>query len=365
MIPHLPTFEEFPVVAERLADPESAMIVSYSGGLDSTACLLLALSQYMGPTIVHHQVIAEDWHDTIPYARAVCEHLGLSLIAQQGIYVYGQRPNGSHGYTGHVLDIPADRDTPYTREEAAALLGVSAEDTMAGILDMAEHRGAPPTAGIRWCTSYFKRAVFDRWVRQNRKRLRNPVTLIGYRRAESARRAKQPWARRRDAVSLKSGWEMYDAHPILEWSKQDTYDLMKAWKIEPPAGYRMQGVDFSRPLDEGMPRYSCVNCIFANGCHMATAATTAGLVTQWPLSAADQDRLQQTIGYARPYLPALDLNATATHARATYERTLEFQRVTGMTWQQGGALDPLANAMGEDPFRKETGQLALDLKNVT
>ena len=58
----------------------TTIIVSLSGGKDSTAMLLYLVAHY-GPErlIVHHQVLPEDWPETVPYVRELCARLGVPL----------------------------------------------------------------------------------------------------------------------------------------------------------------------------------------------------------------------------------------------------------------------------------------------
>lgn len=314
-----------PDLKKRLAAGNLTIVVSLSGGLDSVACLLLARLLFPNARLIaHHQALYEDWATTIPYCRALCARFGIPLFVHQGIYTYGQRPGGRTGNTMHLTPIPPDRNEPYSREEAAELLKVDPAMVQAGVLDMAEHRGAPPTAGIRFCTAYFKREVYNAWVRQNRQMLgANVVTMIGYRRLESSKRAKEPVGQLRP-ISLKpckewpDGWQTWDFHPVLDWTKQQTYDFLDAHNVTPHVSYTEQGIDFSRPLSEGMPRHSCVQCIFSRGCAVASAVRGTGK------------------------------NPTDTaHARKIVERTLRFQQTTGLSWQQGGPaeLDKAAVAL--------------------
>lgn len=332
--------QDLPELATRLQLPGLTLVVSLSGGLDSAAMLLWAKNHYPHARIIaHHQAVVEDWYSTIPYCRTLCQKLDLPLHIHQGVYIQrwrtfknGRKPRWE--WQLEFTEIPDDRDSPYDREEAAVLYGVDDIGRVAaGILDFAEARGAPPTQKIRWCTDYFKTRVFDRFVRFNRVALgENAVTLIGYRRRESPKRAKEPVGRLRD-VCLKpngewpNGWRMYDLHPILDWRKQDTVNYLLRHDIEPHVAYRAQGLDINQPVEEGGPRFSCVHCIFANGCHMAAAAAGS------------------------PAVPQEETN----HARKVFRRVLRFQRDTGMTWQQSGAdgMNRVAAVLSEPPFQKE------------
>lgn len=336
--------QDLPELAVRLQSPDLTLVISLSGGLDSAAMMLWAKNYYPHARIIaHHQAIVEDWYSTIPYCRALCQTLNVPLYIHQGVYIQrwrtfknGRKPRWE--WQLEFTEIADNRELPFDREETAALYGVDDLDRVAaGILDFAEARGAPPTQKIRWCTDYFKTRVFDRFVRLNRVTLgENAVALIGYRRRESPKRAKEPVGRLRDVclrpnADWPNGWRMYDLHPVLDWSKQDTVDYLLRHSIEPHVAYQAQGLDISRPVAEGGPRFSCVHCIFANGCHMAAAAAGSPAVPQ-----------EET-----------------DHARKVFRRVLRFQRDTGMTWQQSGAsgLNQVAAVLGEPSFQKEQPEL--------
>lgn len=331
---------EHPELQGWLQSPALTIVVSLSGGLDSVALLLWAKQYYPAARIIaHHQAIIEDWYSAISYNRAVCQRLNIPLFIHQGAYIHRLRQfkNGKPEkwqWSMQLTEIPSGRDHPYDRVEAAHLYGIDDPNLVcAGILDMAEARGWPPSSGNRWCTALLKRDTFNCWARQNRPFLgENSVVLIGYRRAESASRAKQPIARLRN-ISLNpgheiwpNGWRMYDYHPILDWAKQDTVNLLLAHNIQPHVAYKAQGLNIYGPVAEGGPRFSCCICIYSNGCHAA-----------------------QGVKF-QPDVPAEETD----HARRMFRRVFEFQRDTGLTWQMAGAsgFNQVAQAMGEDTFEK-------------
>ena len=63
------------------------IVVSFSGGKDSVAMLLYLVERYGAENLVaHYQVLPEDWPETLPYTREVCDRLGVRLVAQQVLY---------------------------------------------------------------------------------------------------------------------------------------------------------------------------------------------------------------------------------------------------------------------------------------
>ena len=69
------------------------------------------------------------------------------------------------------------------------------------VTDLALRRQWPPSPAIRWCTKYFKVALLDAWISQNRDWLGDTIVVaLGERAAESPRRAvpadfplQEPW----------------------------------------------------------------------------------------------------------------------------------------------------------------------------
>jgi len=85
------------------------IIVSLSGGKDSTA-MLLHLVEHYGPErlIAHYQVIPADWPETLSYNQQLCAHLGVQLAAQQ--IVYEPVGDGTGVRTLEVRDIRQQSD---------------------------------------------------------------------------------------------------------------------------------------------------------------------------------------------------------------------------------------------------------------
>lgn len=316
-------------------DALPTIVVNLSGGLDSVAALLLCKKHFPNHHIIaHHQAIAEDWYSAIAYNRDLCRRLNIPLFVHQAIYIYTLRllrdGRAKYEWQMRLVEIPPERDHPYTREEGAKMFGdIDPALVAAGILDMAEARGMGPSKSNRWCTAFFKTQVFDKWCRMNRSYLGpNVISIIGYRRAESSSRAKQPIARVRD-ISLKpcpdypNGWQCYDLHPILDWGKAETWRYLVDHGIEPHGAYKAQGIDPAN-IQEGGPRMSCVQCIFVQGCHAVRAV-------QPNSSVSPED---------------------TAYAQQIFRRTLRFQREHGWAWQQSGpdGFNSVADVLGEPHY---------------
>lgn len=136
------------------------------------------------------------------------------------------------------------------------------------LLQMVEERGMFPSPQQRQCTSDLKRGPITKTIRHltyERKAAGHPawgliVNCMGLRAEESATRKKMaPF--RFDATNSKAGREWYEWLAVHDLSEQQVYDKIAAAGQQPHIVYRM-----------GMPRFSCVFCIYAQDEHLATAA---------------------------------------------------------------------------------------------
>jgi len=126
------------------------------------------------------------------------------------------------------------------------------------LLDYAEHRGKWPSSQARWCTSDFKRGpvrklmtqlVKSRWVKGQ-----PPIRILncmGLRAEESPSRAKRdPFHFDEHASNGKRHVDEY--LPIHDWSESQVWAHIFASKMP-----------YHRAYDLGMPRLSCVYCVFS------------------------------------------------------------------------------------------------------
>lgn len=251
------------------------IIVSLSGGKDSTA-MLLHLVEHYGPErlIAHYQVIPADWDETLPYVQSVCARLGVTLVAQQ--ILYQPVGEGTGVRTLDVIDIKDKRD----------IVPWGLPNTIADITDLAMRRGWPPSPAMRWCTSYAKVRVLDRWItgQQNAGLKLGPdvIVALGERWAESPRRAKKVelWPRPK---CQRKAYRVWNWLPVIAWSRRQTFRQMRDWGIEPHPAYRAQGMADWQMVDvdaEGGPRTGCRACLYASHldlCHQALIEANRGL----------------------------------------------------------------------------------------
>jgi 3'-phosphoadenosine 5'-phosphosulfate sulfotransferase (PAPS reductase)/FAD synthetase len=225
--------------------------VSISGGKDSIASLLIALETFgVGRVLAHHQIILEDWPQTIEYCQAVCDRLGVPFYMSQARY---------YGYEclvcgNHYLNARNVQRCPQCTSTSARFLRL-----VESVLDLVEWRSAWPSLSVRFCTSYFKRENFNHWVRTHRDLVgEHPILVMGERHLESRGRAKLPVLRQRSNLEWITEWR-----PVLDYRRIDVFRKMRDYGIDPHYCYKAQGMTEYQMYEEekeGGPRMSCVMC---------------------------------------------------------------------------------------------------------
>jgi len=136
------------------------------------------------------------------------------------------------------------------------------------LLQVVEERGMFPSPANRWCTSDLKRGPIEKVIRHltyARKAAGHPawnlvVSCEGLRAEESTKRKKMlPFEF--DEGNSKAGREWYQWLPVHGLSEKEVFDMIAAAGQQPHIVYR-----------KGMPRFSCVFCIYADEKTLAMAA---------------------------------------------------------------------------------------------
>jgi len=146
-------------------------------------------------------------------------------------------------------------------EEQSRLFGLktyyskrrNAEGKEETLLEYAERRKKWPSNKQRWCTSDFKRGPGNRIVTQLTKDLGNCkiLQIFGFRADESPARAKKEVFKLNTGLTTKKR-TVYDWLPIHEWSTFQVWAVIKG-----------NSLPYHKAYDLGMPRLSCVFCIFS------------------------------------------------------------------------------------------------------
>ena len=124
------------------------------------------------------------------------------------------------------------------------------------LLDHVEQRGMWPSSAARYCTSDHKRGQVMRVVTALHREMGNGGTFrvlncLGFRAEESPARAKRQAFSRNHRLSTQSRI-VDDWLPIHTWTAEQVWEFL-----------RRSGVPSHPAYDLGMPRLSCVFCVFA------------------------------------------------------------------------------------------------------
>lgn len=121
------------------------------------------------------------------------------------------------------------------------------------LLEYVKRRKKWPSSKQRYCTSDFKRSPGSRVVTALTKDLGvcKVLHVFGFRADESPARSKKETFVKNDRLSTKKR-TVYDCLPIHTWTTKQVWDTIKE-----------NGLPYHEAYNLGMPRLSCVFCIFS------------------------------------------------------------------------------------------------------
>jgi 3'-phosphoadenosine 5'-phosphosulfate sulfotransferase (PAPS reductase)/FAD synthetase len=121
------------------------------------------------------------------------------------------------------------------------------------LLDHVEARGMWPSSQARYCTSDHKRDQIAKIIRKLKgaSATTRILNCMGLRAQESPKRKKMAAFEKNGRLSTQTR-EVYTWLPIHSWSIEQVWDCI-----------RESGVEHHPAYDLGMPRLSCIFCIFA------------------------------------------------------------------------------------------------------
>lgn len=226
------------------------IIVAFSGGKDSVACILTLLEAGVPPDRIelhHHAVDGQgpafmDWPSTIAYCRAVALELGVPLYLswKEGGFLREMLRD-------HQPTAPIRFETPDGR------IG-----SVGGAGPLGTRLRFPQVSAdlrVRWCSAYLKVDILAALIRaQPRFRHRRTLILTGERAQESRARAGYA-VFEVDRTDTRDG-PRYPRHvdrwrPVHHLQERQVWEMMRRNGIVPAPAYRL-----------GWPRLSCLACIF-------------------------------------------------------------------------------------------------------
>lgn len=284
-------------------DSYSNILVMFSGGKDSLACVLHLLERGVPREKIelwHHLVDGRegselmDWPCTEGYCRAIAKHLGLPI--------YFSWKEG--GFEREMLreatpTAPIHFETPSWR-------GVAGGNS-SSVGTRKQFPQVSADLSVRWCSAYLKIDVASTAIR-NQDRFRDARTLVvtGERAQESPSRAmyRRFEAHRSDRRRGKRIRRHVDHwRPIHRWRERKVWQIIERWSLLPHPAYRL-----------GWGRVSCAACIFGNA--QQWASLKAVNPSQFERIAQYEESFGKTIRkdltvrklavVGVPYKPALD-----------------------------------------------------------
>lgn len=230
------------------------IIVAFSGGKDSLACVLRLLELGVPPERIelwHHDIDGQggaymDWRCTPAYCRAVAAALGVRILFswREGGFlremlrqdaltasVAFERADGTVGRSGGL------KGTPSTRRQFPQV---------------------SPDLNVRWCSGKLKIDVMDSAIRGDDRFVgRRTLVVTGERAAESANRARYKTFEPHRSNVLKRHVDHW--RPIHAWTEEQVWDIIRRFGVVPHPAYVL-----------GWSRLSCMCCIFGGADQWAT-----------------------------------------------------------------------------------------------
>lgn len=246
-----------PTIPDVIISPEDYdhIIVAFSGGKDSFACLLYLFDLGFPLSkleLWHHDVDGEgpnfmDWPCTRDYCRAVAQTFGIPI--------YNSWKVG--GFVSEMLrentpTAPTRFETPDGIRETG------------GKGPLGYRRKFPQISAClstRWCSSYLKIGVCQSAIagqeRFNGKRI---LLVTGERAEESANRA--CYAQLEPHKSTTKQRHVDQWRPVHGWPAETVWEIMERYCVNPHPAYRL-----------GWGRVSCAACIFGSPCQWCSLNT--------------------------------------------------------------------------------------------
>lgn len=242
------------------------IIVYFSGGKDSLACVLHLLEQSVDVSKIelwHHDVdgreggkLKMDWPVTRDYCRAVAEALGIPIYFSWKVGGFEREM-----LRENALTAPTRFETP------SGEIG-QAGGTRGKRNTRRKFPQVSANLSVRWCSAYLKIDVATISLNnQERFHGKRVLTVSGERAEESAARAEYAEfepdrADRRNGKRVKRHIDRW--RPVLHWLEKEVWDIIERWAINPHPAYHL-----------GWGRVSCMTCIFGSNHQWGSVAEIA------------------------------------------------------------------------------------------
>lgn len=251
------------------------VIVAFSGGKDSVACVLSLIERGIRPELWHHDIDGKaetffDWPVTPAYCDAFAKAFGLRIYHSWRV----------GGLAGELLK-QNDRTKPISFETPDGIGTAGGERGK-----ISTRRRFPALAAdlmSRWCSSVVKIDVMSAAI-ANQERFRGSRVLVvtGERAQESSARSRyasfEP--HRSHAPGPRAQRHVDHWRPIHGWSEQQVWEIMERHRVDAHPCYHL-----------GWGRASCQTCIFGSKDQWASIRLIS------PVRFARLVRLEQEFGH--------------------------------------------------------------------
>lgn len=209
--------------------------VSLSGGKDSTALALLSIEKEADARFIFC-----DTGNESPKTYAYIDYLDEKLESMTGRKIIRIKADFSREITLKQQKLITAGETE--RAEACTPTGIP-------FLDLAVLKGRFPSTMARFCTQKLKVEVVIKEFSKYLQEGHDVKDWVGIRADESTRRAKMP-EMELFLTDDQTGCEAWHYRPILKWTANDCFEMMKRHGVEPNPLYK-----------EGFSRVGCFPCI--------------------------------------------------------------------------------------------------------
>jgi len=238
------------------------ILVAFSGGKDSVACVLSLLDMGVDPHRIelHHHLVdgreseLMDWPITESYCRAFAHAFGMRISFSWRVGGF-EREMLRHDAPTAPAAIPSG--------DGYRLIGGNGPRNTRLMFPQVS-----ASLSVRWCSSYLKISLMDSWI-VNDPQFREGKTLVitGERAQESASRAKyrQFEPHRADNRSGRRVRRWVDHwRPVHGWSEKQVWETIEQYRLVVHPAYFL-----------GFGRCSCRGCVFGSKDQWATVKVIA------------------------------------------------------------------------------------------
>lgn len=237
-------------------------VVAFSGGKDSTACLLHLIEQGVDKSKIelwHHDIDGREGSKLMDWAvtRSYCTEFAKAF----DLPIYFSWREG--GFEKEMLRDNALTGSTFF-ETPTGLVNKPSQDRADYYNTRLKFPQVSADLSVRWCSAYLKIDVLCAAIR-NQDRFKGIKTLVvtGERGQESSARAKYEIFEPHKA-DLRDGKE-YQRHidhyrPCLHWIELQVWEIIKRFSVHVHPAYYL-----------GFGRVSCLFCIFGNNNQFASA----------------------------------------------------------------------------------------------